>query len=405
MTTNLLAKFTALEEQLATQHTAQLEATNLAVDKLSTIGQVLMGAAADIATVADTLLAIRAAIAPESEALPSIGKTSMAWSLYRLMDAVAPAWPRSTSAPVQPGLELLRANISTALGINAGGLAEDSLLGIVDNLRSNIGLPTGDATTTVLGRLATIENYASCICGPQPPSTSDPDGCAYPVLSHSPALTDAAFPGRLFAQWEDLSIYGLQKTTDIGLTVSNVELQPTGTWDGWNVFVYSRTAQTYSEDPRRAGRYPTNTWRSLEEAQGFPLAFSVEEGSDITVYLCTPPPSACPTWTTTDYGTHWVVDWTETAPTYNYVGDFYGYTARLLAPYTPPSGAAPAKLYMYEQASYGEPSQIPQVDLSDTPQVINRHTLFIQANEYKQGTAGQSFTIELCPPSGSGEPS
>lgn len=429
MSSNLEEKFTALEDQLATQNAAILEAmtaTNAKLDALleafgvppptatvtlADIKDVLDDIHADTQSIDLKLLRVRDAIAPLGEDLPTDDKSAMAWSLYRLMDATAPAWPRPTSAPIQPSLELLRQAFADVVGINADGTTAltvlgrlTSLLDTTDNIENNIGQPTGDATTTVLGRLAAIERLSECGCGPQPPDPTDPDGCADPFVSSAPSASIAAYPGRSFAVFHETPPDGLLITDSMDLGVANVEISPEATWTGWRVFVLSKASAYYSEDPTRTGLWPTNTWRDLDEAQSFALAFSVPAG-DITVYLCgptdVPPEIECTTIesqsvTIVGFGARQAIVWPEpftssstdeAGNSYSanqvLIGDYQNWTIRVVT-------GAGARLVLFVGATNSNVF----IDGGDTTTISTTTTsLFLDDLNY-----GGAFSIEICPP-------
>jgi hypothetical protein len=340
---DLSAKFTGLQTLLSTQHDdlmTALTATNAKLDALleafgvpppvpgvtlADIKDVLDDIHLDTQSIDLKLLRVRDAIAPLDEALPTGDKTAMAWSIYRLMDATAPDWPRPTSVPLQPALELLRGDFADVVGINADGTSALTVLGrltsLLDssgNIEDHIGIPTGDATTTVLGRLAAIENLSGCGCPPDLPSPDDPTGCADPFVSISRAVLVSAYPGRIFAVFPSPVPDGLVVTDGMDLGEVGVEISPEATWTGWRAFVYSKSAAYYSEDPTRSGLWATNVWRDLDEAMSYALAFSVPDGNDIAVYLCAPPPAPVDECVhvvslSTPYG-HYSSDWPNSSP-------------------------------------------------------------------------------------------
>jgi hypothetical protein len=302
MTESLHNKFTALEALLAQQNAAIAALIAVTNDRLNTIATGI-SALSDITTILsnihlDTqsmdlkLLRIRDAIWPADDPEISDTRASLKWSLYRLMDATAPAWPRPTSMPLQPALDYLMAELEASLGINSLG-TDYSVLALLLHLKDNLGIPTGDATTTVLGRLAAIQRQQLLCCFSSDPAVADPTGCTSPVSSVQPALADTAAPGRLFASWPDLSSYDVSFTTTFGLTATNVEISPAVNWTGFSLFVGSKSATTFSKSPSTNGSWPTNRWLSLASDGAYPLAISVAEGQDITAYLCVPGATDC----------------------------------------------------------------------------------------------------------------
>jgi hypothetical protein len=304
MPTDLTQKFTDLAAQLLTQHQtliSALTATNQKLDALITamgappptqavtladVLQVLSDIHLDTMSLDQKLLRIRDAIAPLDEPLPPGDKVSIAWSMYRLVDSVAPPWPRPLSIPLQPAFELLRANLAESIGI-FGTHSPEPILQLLFNLQRGMGLPTGDATTTALGYLSQIANQTKCGCGPLAPQPGDPNGCASPIESEI-SVVEA---GRLYATWASPLPAGTTRTNQYTLSRPDIEISPATTWEGWRLFVLSRTAATYQRAPGRPGRFYTNEWLDLEPLN-FPLAISVDESADVQAYLCAPAPLA-----------------------------------------------------------------------------------------------------------------
>lgn len=113
--------------------------------------------------------------------------------------------------------------------------------------------------------------------------------------------------------------------------------------------------------------------------------------------ICAPPiEGECPTYTAVDVGTHWMIHWSPGDTILE--GDFIGYSSRLVSDYNPPNGTGELRLYLFQQESYGDPAFIPKIALNNTSQMIGIHTINLQCNAFKNGTAGQVYTIELCPP-------
>jgi hypothetical protein len=155
-------------------------------------------------------------------------------------------------------------------------------IAVFAQIRDAIGQETGDATTTVLGRLSAIERASLCACGPQPPSPSDPNGCAEPTVS-SFSVAPEAYSGRVFAVWLGLPS-GAEFRSELDPGVDAAEIGPSVNWAGWKAFILSRSSTIASLDPRQALVYATNTWIDLTSITY--AAFNVPAGNDIQVYLC-----------------------------------------------------------------------------------------------------------------------
>ena len=96
---NLETKFENLETQLTLQHDAMIAS-------LTDLGAALVMMQASMTSIDESLQWIREAVAPAGELLPSDNRSAMAWSIYRLADAVAPAWPRPTSLCAAPSVSI-----------------------------------------------------------------------------------------------------------------------------------------------------------------------------------------------------------------------------------------------------------------------------------------------------------
>lgn len=285
--TNLSGKFGTLQEQMATQHEEVMEALEATNNKLDAL-LIAFGSPPPTATVtlAD-VLAVLQDIHTDTQ--------SMDVKLLKIRNSVG-------LIPDDSGFSILTlfAGLLGRIGVPTGD-ATTTVLGRLAAIESGttatataLGIPTGDATTTALGRLAAIE---SCICKvagqiPTDPGTSE---CESPYTSSATWLLQqtsggesgsivllhiAAFPGPLPTGLEEGDLYGLSSPAG---TVS--ELTPATSWDGWRVYVKSHSA-TYSDSIVASPRYPTGEWRDLSGS--FSRVFSVYHPDDITVYLCGP---------------------------------------------------------------------------------------------------------------------
>lgn len=152
----------------------------------------------------------------------------------------------------------------------------------------HIGTPTGDATTTVLGRLAAIENLLKCVCGDFPPDLTDPSGCESPLESLPGAL--AVIPGdsgRVYATWPLTLPDGFSNDADstYGDPHAGIKFDdPDGTY---TVYVQSQRSHTFQGAHGALIEQPCNTWLSF--APDTTYEFNVPAGSDIHVYVCYTP--------------------------------------------------------------------------------------------------------------------
>jgi hypothetical protein len=199
---------------------------------------------------------------------------------------------------------------------NLLGEIPPALSQIVDN----IGFPTGDATTTVIGRLAAIERLSKCACPPDAPDLTDPDApCSEPFVSN-PVLTrvSSAYPGRVFAGWIDPPPDGLVLDHFLETDISPSEIVRSTDVSGWSIYIQS-TARLASLSPLSTNLVATNSWIDLDIYDEH-MAISVPEGNDLLVYICVPggtiEPPSCYTFTSeqsvlksTFAGARYLPDW------------------------------------------------------------------------------------------------
>jgi len=327
--TNLSDKFGSFEEQVAAQHAELLTEMRLTNAKLDALIAALGGAPPTATiTLADVvekleeqrlilsdvhldtmsmdqkLLRIRDAIWPLDMTMPPGDDNTIPWLLYRLVDAINPTWPRPTSVPAQPALSALLQ------------LAQLQLPQLTE-IQEALGTPSGDASTTALGYLSSIQYSNAGIyqstgasagspntilellaanadagCGCASPNAM-PTGCAAPFRSTAMAILPAGIvPGAdslILARWSTPLPAGVSFGTVFGLSNNDSELHR-DSWDGWRMYVASDQSQ-FALNPLGLERYPTNTWLDVP-ALGAPsqgsgnIAFSVQEHGALTVTLC-----------------------------------------------------------------------------------------------------------------------
>lgn len=317
--TDLSAKFDALTTQLATQHSELMGV-------LSGLNTTLAGLAwPNINPMVADIAAIRAAVSPAGEALPIEAHASIVWSLYRIMDAIQPMWPRAEGTEaLQPALNQILATLlpdlsATATNINnrlvetrdyAQLIAEATaaleywagtppagedykaytllqrIAARTGGTWESLGTLGSPAMGTALQLLACICDATTSVLPADPLDLSDPLACDTPYTSDGMLLLPWAAAGgtsQMFATFGTLPT-GLSYGTTFELADDTSELQ-TGDWSKWRVFVQSDQPQ-YSDGsgPLSLARFPTNQWRRLDGS--FPRAFSVDARGSIKVYLC-----------------------------------------------------------------------------------------------------------------------
>lgn len=148
-----------------------------------------------------------------------------------------------------------------------------------------LGEPTGDATTTVLGRLIAIANATACACSalnPQPPS-SGCDGTAY--NSSGTVVDEYGATGPMSIA--TFTSAGALQISEDGQTIAT----GTSSWEGWRVYVTS-TASQFAYRAGVTNRLPTKTWIDLS-SYADEMSFAVEAGTSIQVTLCGPAEQPC----------------------------------------------------------------------------------------------------------------
>lgn len=305
--TTLTQKFEAFQQQSATQHTelmARLEYTNSLLGQLilaqtgtppptqtitlADVVAAIENVHTDTTSMDGKLLAVRNAISNPNEALPPYQKTSIAWSIFRIMDAVAKPLNNSGNYDTTPYdnlvelvpqmLQLQRATLGLTTGSTPD--AAHSLLYYVRRLFENVGESTDGADGTVIALLRALR-FLSLNSVPQRPSPTDPNGCTDPHIS-AYATTIA---GRTYASWENVTNVPYQLSNSFNLG-NNIELLPSATWSNkFKFYVYSKSAVYCTFAPDQVAQFATNKWLQLASG-AYPIAISVEAGNDIEAYIC-----------------------------------------------------------------------------------------------------------------------
>lgn len=317
----------SLSQQLAIQHNdlmQKLDQTNIKLDALLTalgappptptttladIAAILNAIHLDTISLDQKLLRIRNSIAPLTEAQPAETQESIHWLLYRLMDAINPTWPRPDGTALLPATQQMLAVLVPEL---ADGLQ------LLTQIRQALGSPTGDATSTALGLLASIQFASSgthaaigpisgggqtvrellaaqadaggCGCTTAPPPVGSCDdlyvssNMQFVPTSLIPGLTSVAY-----ALWPEPAPAGLQFGTIFGTgEPDNSTIRPAfgNSWTGYRLFVRS-SAPSYSTDFTSPARYPTGEWRDLSGVAE--IGVIVPGGESVEAYLCLRP--------------------------------------------------------------------------------------------------------------------
>jgi len=200
---------------------------------------------------------------------------------------------RGATEDTRGSLNSLSTGLFDTMGLREG---EDGLTlwQLLNGLYNNIGIPTGDATTSVLGRLAAIERLSKCNCAPDAPDlTSEDSPCSSPYTSIAEATrVSSDFPGRIFAGFAAPSPDGIALTNWLAEPIPSCELVRSGSLVGFYAYIQS-SAPLASLNPANALQVRTNSWLAIDGYE-LDMAISVPTGNDLTVYLCIP---AGTTWT------------------------------------------------------------------------------------------------------------
>jgi len=315
--TNLTDKFTLFEEQSAAQHTEVVSFLSNIANALSTLNSRLVWDNGED-TFTQAQLAYLALL--QLQEIKN-SNDSIVTYLGDLTTTIADM--AEDVSDIHSRLNEIRDNTlatAVALGIPSGD-ATTTALGRLSTIEGYLhainlatGIPSGDATTTMLGRLATIENQTRCGCGPLPP-TSPP--CDNPYISDGVYFVPSIFIGGdvNVAAFPDPPPSGVTFGTEFGIGVDDTELQTATDWEGWQVYVES-DAPNFQIGTLETARYPTGQWLELHGDNN--LAFSVGSMYSITVYLCPPTtlPSECAFYSSSVVATPWgnttlAVDWTD----------------------------------------------------------------------------------------------
>lgn len=184
--------------------------------------------------------------------------------------------------PILQNTEAIRQGYERVTGIDAD--ADRTILYYISLLQAALGLPTGDATTTLLGLLTSIQYQGLYAQQGRPPTVADIGQCG--TLATSTGTGDIS--GRTFARFADISGTDRRYTNTFTLP-PYFEVSPPvgGNWTGWRAYVQSN-AQSYFGNPSINISAPVNTWHDLSGDDNIPYAPSVAAGSYLKVYVCGP---------------------------------------------------------------------------------------------------------------------
>ena len=269
--------------------------------KLLIMRNTLTDVHADTISIDQKLLRIRNAISPLGEDLPTQDRSSIVWSLYRIMDAIEPSYPGQPYTPVKIVLNQIYQLLSQ---MKSNGDAISNVLGTPPpgdeftfaTLLQRIAARTGGAWES-LGVLSspaagTVLQLLACICDAEqqqlptnPLDPTDPDSCAEPFISTG-MLVSVTNPNVLVATWEAPLPSGITfHNPGYGGMLSNTN------WSGWRMFVASKERQFSWGIATDLQRHPTNQWIPFPDGAG-DYEWSVSTSGDIKVYLCSPESSS-----------------------------------------------------------------------------------------------------------------
>lgn len=265
------------------------------------------------------LARLRNAVYPLSD--PAIGtdKSSIAWSVYRIMLSTALPWSSvNTSSPYTDGLlDIITRYIDTEMSSIRNQLSNlnSAVLNIALNLGINPIIETQEYTgylSSVLGLLGQasdalgapseaddrdiIQLLAKMADRPESPIGSGllpPDLCSDAYISSGMTIVPynvlQVLQSIMFAVFPDPPPSGVTFGTIFGVGVDNTELHnESGNWEGWSIYVASSAANfaLNGEDiSSNLARYATNVWLDLSFLASN-LSVFVGGSDSLRVYLC-----------------------------------------------------------------------------------------------------------------------
>lgn len=289
---DLSDKFAALQDQLATQHTALMGA----LSDLATAFTPAPDYSANFAQLANLLVEVRDGLG--TELFPGAG-----FNYYLPSVLTALGTLNTTTGTINTriaALDSLISGMSTSLGLVQSGdypsiqykLA--AILTYIANISSNTQGIASPWPQDVLNGLECICDAANRALPLDPTDPSLPGYCSEPTVSTGQVILPWTLIGgtsQMFAVFDVLPP-GLSYGSTFSLADDHTELDAVD-WTGWRVFVQSDQPQ-YADGADLLGvaRYPTNQWNNLDGTN--PRAFSIDARGSIKVYLCSPDAEGAP---------------------------------------------------------------------------------------------------------------
>lgn len=296
--TNLTDKFTALETQIADQHTAMMATLSAISGKLTwdngedtfSSAQLQYLALLQLQAVKDSNDSIVSYLDGISTALVDIGED--VGDIHSRLNQIRDYTLATATALGVPTEEIL--DVVSVL---------DLIKGYTQNTSNSLGVAL-DADDTALDHLRAIERCGCAPTGAQPPINGP---CATPYASCGIAFIPWVIVGGTsvnIASWCEPLPDGLEYGTTLGLADDTTELVATAGWDGWHIFV-SSAATVFGKSPLDLARYPTNTWLPLSGSDV--LSVATDERNALKVYLCSPEasPAECVTLSSVEVTAPW----------------------------------------------------------------------------------------------------
>lgn len=302
--TDLSGKFENLQEQLATQHGQILAALNGLGQQLASIGTALWAPPPGQNV---TLAEVVQALESQRLILNDIHTDTMSQDekLLIIRDTLGDVHADTMSQDQK--LLIIRdfvANIYEVLTVPNS---------FISQIKTAIGTPTGDATTTILGYLASISSsnvwlanttgnpnngmgtiqsllvdMNECMCA-DPTKIPTLEDCTDPFTSVGMVLVPMSFAGFsdvVVASFAEPLPPDITFGTTFGLDVDNTELQSTD-WTGYRFYVQSSGAN-WAYNPADVQRIPTNRWVTHPGGGAGNMSFAVQGDESITVFICPP---------------------------------------------------------------------------------------------------------------------
>lgn len=292
---NLHQKFDALRAQLTDQHNELM----LKMDALlSALGAPPPTPTATLADLLEELQSINSRVLTLRNAvgiIPTDAGFSLLTQMASLLNRIGTPTGDATTTVLGrlAAVESATVATATALGIPTGD-ATTTALGLLksiqfatSNLNNVLGLPNFDGYLIPNYLAAIMLNTSICQCDPQAPD--DTDQCLTLLISSGMLLLPSDIVPGLgsinAAVWPGPLPSDIAYGTIFGVGYDKTSLVPTEghSWDGWRVFVQS-TSDNFAFQTTSIARYQTNQWITITGTDE--ISILVDGSASVVAYLC-----------------------------------------------------------------------------------------------------------------------